>query len=312
MNLETRTFLTDKKEVRLDAYVPTLYIGLGGTGRDVLLRLRKRWFHEHGPRRPPFVRYLMVDMGTPCSWPRGTRQEDYESVRPEPGEWVNCEIPANQFYAVFDGLAKTRDERFAGWLKPELQFYGAACMASGSGTHRQLGRLAFMLRYDELRERIEVQLRQMLEDVLRLHLDVPPSTHVQTGEIEVVIVTSLAGGAGSGMFLDTAYLVQDILRSSPVFRGLARRQVTVIAVLPAAFQALLDAGQYRKLQQNAYAALLEMEHYGTPYTADDLFLGRRRQADDRNRVGFVAPWKQGDRQKVNYPFRARFGMMVIS
>jgi len=179
-----------------------------------------------------------------------------------------------------------------GWLRPALQGLGAACVVNGAGTQRQFRRLAFILNFREIRQRIHHQLQDMLDDVRRLG---PADAHgapVQMNAVKVVVMTSLCGGAGSGMLLDTAYLVRDILRTNPVFRGLATKQVTVIAVMPSVFQALLHDGMFRRLQQTAYAALLEMEHYGTRWTDADMFLGPGRHWEqDRNRVGFLAPWK---------------------
>lgn len=41
---------------------PTLIIGIGGTGGDVLLRIRKRFFEKYGPLENfPIVSYLWID-----------------------------------------------------------------------------------------------------------------------------------------------------------------------------------------------------------------------------------------------------------
>jgi hypothetical protein len=117
--------------------------------------------------------------------------------------------------------------------------------------------------------------------------------------VEVVIITSLAGGTGAGMFLDVAYMVQDVIRSHPTLSNLATKYVSLIAVMPTAFESVESGKTYKKFQQNAYAALLELEHYGTQRTGDDMFLGRMKEAKkDRNRVGFVAPWKPKPHQFI--------------
>lgn len=40
---------------------PTLYIGLGGTGKEVLLRLRRRVCDEFGTQTLPWTRFLYID-----------------------------------------------------------------------------------------------------------------------------------------------------------------------------------------------------------------------------------------------------------
>src|ERR1035441_6959172 len=43
---------------------PTLYIGLGGTGKEVLLRLRRRFYERFRDGVPPCTRFLWLDTDT--------------------------------------------------------------------------------------------------------------------------------------------------------------------------------------------------------------------------------------------------------
>jgi hypothetical protein len=284
------SFVAAKQDIQLPGVVPTLLIGLGGTGTDVVMRLRKMLFDQGMTAKRPYLRYLLIDTDEERWCPRHAAERDYLEVRPQPDEFVRCAVGEHEFRHVFDLLEQARDERFAGWLKPTLRQYGPRVLYCGAGTHRQFGRVAFMLRYPEIRHRIDSYLRDMLYELACLPPGTLQGTWVHPGAVEVVIVTSLAGGTGAGMFIDIAYLVRDIVQLHPALSQLTIKTTTLVAVMPSAFARLVahDA-MYRRLQQNGYACLLEMEHYGSPRSDEEAFLGT---ADARPRVGFVAPWKQ--------------------
>jgi hypothetical protein len=81
------------------------------------------------------------------------------------------------------------------------------------------------------------------------------------GAIKVQVVFSIAGGAGSGMFLDIDFLVRDIVR------GVQPLNLTLEAVilLPTAF----TSEPRHRVYANSYAALLELEHYSVKKKDDD-------------------------------------------
>src|ERR1043165_7292995 len=43
---------------------PTLFIGIGGTGKEILFRLRRKFFERFGDVRLPCVAYLWLDTDT--------------------------------------------------------------------------------------------------------------------------------------------------------------------------------------------------------------------------------------------------------
>ena len=163
-----------------------------------------------------------------------------------------------------------------------MRTVGPGAVEDGAGTHRQFGRLAFFVNYAAIRQQIKVQIEEVLAYATEHAAEVSPD------RIEVVIVTSLAGGTGSGIFLDVAYLVRDLL-SHPDYDALRIKHVTIVAFLPEMFR---NAGEslLPRLRQNAYAALLELEYYGTPRTVDALYLGEETQAGRDGRHGFRATW----------------------
>jgi hypothetical protein len=77
----------------------------------------------------------------------------------------------------------------------------------------------------------------------------------------VYVVASLGGGTGSGMFLDLAYAARAVLRE----HGYSRAEVIGLFLVPPA----ADGGAATVAQANAFAALVELQHYaaGAPFRA---------------------------------------------
>jgi hypothetical protein len=275
-----------------------LFIGLGGTGKEVLMRLRKRYFDALAPRLlsdrtafspPPFVRCLLVD--TDCrGWtPQGENPEAYAAVQPMPNEYVYCGLTRDMLHGVFAEGRCTANPQHARWLDPALEGIGWFAGSGGTGGYRQLGRLAFILHYAEVRDHIERLLADMLADAGR-----PDRRDTEPGldAVEAVIVTSLAGGAGSGMLLDTAYLVRDILARRLPHQEI--RWVSLVGVLPSAFRPHTNSDTYRRLEANAYATLLELDRFGPGASTTDMFVGKTKDAAFHGVAEFPAPWKDSE------------------
>ncbi|CAN5657437.1 hypothetical protein BH23PLA1_BH23PLA1_13920 [soil metagenome] len=274
---------------QLNRFVPTVFLALGGSGKEVLMRLRKRFYDRDVRAEPPFVRYLFIDTDSSAFLPGNAVVEDYTDLQPRPDEQVSCIITEVQFHRVFDALEHRVDSAHLAWLKPGMRNIGPQALVDGAGTHRQFGRLAFFLYYEAIRTKLQSKIDEILKNATQ-----DPSRTVDPSRVEVVIVTSLAGGTGSGMFLDTSHLVRDILEQSK-YNQLASKHVTVVGFLPTLWEQD-QPGLYPRLQQNSYAALLELEYYGTPRTGDELFLvDEVGQAADRPGTGFHVTWNGQDR-----------------
>jgi hypothetical protein len=273
-------------DAELSKSVPTLFLGLGGTGKEVLLRFRKRMFEAYQKSTLEHGRFLLLDTDMQSMIPDSESPEDYKDVvlRSEDGETLNCVIDPAEYKTVFDQMNYKRDRRFLSWVAPKMNSLPPTMFTNGAGTYRQAGRLAFFLKYRAIRQQITAHLRQLL-DYATNHQDT-----VFHDRVETVIVTSLAGGTGSGMFIDVAYLVRDILSKETIFKQHVKQPyTTLVAVLPTLFEKK-DANLHRRFQQNAYAALQEMELYNTPRPEDNIF-EMDRERDDATAVEFVATWE---------------------
>lgn len=294
------------RDVDIQHVIPTLMIGLGGTGKQILTRVRKRLYDRYGRPSFPFLRTIAFDTDTqPAdSVPHGESAPDYANVvmSTGKGELHNVEIGSNGYQLARANFVQRNDMRYRQWMHPDFfELVDETSVTQGSGAYRQAGRLAFISHYGNIHQVVDRELQQIrayVQDRNRQNDDIP--FDVNQNHLDVTIVTSIAGGTGAGMFLDLAYLVKDMLSIDPqVDENRAGRMfdpagvtshVTLIAVMPTAFTQQ-DSAKQDRFRLNAYSALLELEFYNTVRPDDNVFLDEtqsRRDSDDA--IQFVCNW----------------------
>ncbi len=226
---------------------PTLVLGLGGTGVDVLRffkrRLREAW--ELGPAEeiPGIIQLLGVD------------------TMP----WAN--LPGEEYlhrheYAYIGGYNATQVLRHldnhptikAWWnWPPEMVPLGQ--IHSGARQIRCVGRLSFFRRYRTFWNQLEPKLSRMAAVATIEETENRGYPVIREGGIRhIYIVTSLCGGTGSGIFLDVAHKIRHLFGEQAIITG--------ILGMPSLFLEELDSDlQKRRIQANAYAALKELDAF---------------------------------------------------
>jgi len=234
---------TGDQNLKVEAVKPTIIIGIGGSGGDVLLRIRKRFFERYGALQQfPIVSYLWIDTdATDKAIPNSAAIS--EQIAFANNEKLMTTIPdTTQYTSDLNTYPNIKS-----WFYPGLS--KLKTMNEGAGQIRAYSRLGFYDHYTEIRQAISnaaarVRNVENIEAVREKHrLDVDPS------DLQVFIVFSIAGGTGSGMFLDVAFLVKNI------FDGQRVSNVGVI-MMPGLFNPNED-----RVFANGYAALKELEHY---------------------------------------------------
>lgn len=215
----------------------TFVIGLGGTGIEAVLSL-KREFIDHFGCVPPVVRMLGIDTAHP-------RVSDAPNAGGEP-----VSLNGNEFLyvSVLDPVAVLAEHQEIRGEFPESQTELRAIL-SGSGQVRACGRLAILANALAIATGIEdayksvssAEAKDRVIDDRRLGLSSDPF-------VTVYIISSLAGGTGSGAFLDVAYMCREILGRNDRILG--------IFMLPSMFTAF-PATDY--VEGNSYAALKELD-----------------------------------------------------
>ena len=228
--------------------MPALIVGLGQTGLSMMRRIRETIHAQLGPiTQLPHLRFLLLDT-------------DPEVVRAatqgSPGESLAASdvllTPLNRP----SHYLKPRDGRppLESWLNPKL-LYRIPRSQVTTGV-RGLGRLAFVDHYRGIVRRLQSDLEAITEPQALANSIRLTRRGLRTNRPRVYVLSGLTGGTGSGMFIDLAYAARALLRQM----GHENPDVVGMLLLPT-----VDASRSRTLPLgNAYAALAELHHYGSP------------------------------------------------
>lgn len=241
--VETPTFtltgVRDARRLTPRDVSPTIVVGCGGTGKEVLLRLRQRFLERYGALAEfPVVGYVMVDTD------EATFSAD--AVAAAGPQAASLRFALNeQLFANLEACAPFIERpEVQEWWYPGLKVLGD--VRSGTGQIRPYSRLAFYARYRELRTLLarverEVRLTTSRNYVAERH------GITTTGDLNVYFVSSLCGGTGSGMILDLAFLCRRLFPDA---------KLTSYLLFPHFFR-----GDVPKLFANSYATLKELETF---------------------------------------------------
>jgi Tubulin like len=234
---------------------PTVVIGLGGTGNATLRKLKKRFIDAYGSV-PPIIRFLSIDTT--------------ENAEAGPGE---AALDHNELYVLQvgnpSGLVNGTNPHIDEWWPPEVP---TQAIIAGAGQVRARGRLALFAKASEIYARI----RRSVDDVRNIRnqkqMYADQFQVASRAGVEVHIVGSVAGGTGSGTFLDVAFMARDIIGSDE------QSNFTGVLLLPGIFSRLAGVAL---VKPNAYGALKEVEYLSTMKGSFQVDYGMRRVTVDR-------------------------------
>ena len=234
---------------------PTLIIGLGGTGGDILLRIRKKFFEKFGGIDEfPIVSYLWFDTDKnykDVGAKQFARKVDFSGTE----EHL---ITIADTGAITGNLDKDIYRNIASWWPTGLNIIPR--LDDGAGQYRPYSRLGLYHHYS----RAGSSVRQSIVDALA-KIQNPASIEkimsspklqrlnyaadLDVTKRNVYLIGSLAGGTGSGMFLDMARIVRYLAADAILVGFFATSRF-----FPHAKQ---------RMHANTYAALLEWDYYNT-------------------------------------------------
>jgi len=181
----------------------SLVIGLGGTGKRTLVQLKHR-IMEAGYADTPFqpeVGFICLDFDS-FEETASIEASDGRVVRLAPDEmcYLNAEKIQNR-------LKHINEEQNIGFFQdwyPDLEenIIRMGSHRVGAAQWRLLGRIGFF----EYVERVQMVLRRTINRLLEV--EVQKDTSESSGQVVVYLVSSLAGGTGSGILLDVAYFIR--------------------------------------------------------------------------------------------------------
>ncbi|NML61243.1 DUF4339 domain-containing protein [Massilia sp. RP-1-19] len=253
-----------KAELKVDLR-PTLFIGAGGTGMEVMLRIRRRilsavW-NKQDPTRVesigqfPVARFLHFDLDNSAVIDEGKSQRTdpwYELVKLSDEERLVEPIDLPQYHESDDSLA--RFPLIESWmpLRPKKLRSLGIDPSKGAGQIRAVARLYLFDKYPKLRGRIKGALNflssnagnERKENYQRLGLQ------VDTSKFRIVVIGSCAGGTGAGTALDLGWISKAIARQE-----VSDSQVDLVMFMPSGFA----KANKERTEANAYATLMELE-----------------------------------------------------
>ena len=285
------------KEAQSQKIRRTICIGLGGTGKDVLMRIRRLIVDKYGSLDAlPVVSFVHIDTDKASSNVTGLRTgnfyhgvdlrlSDAEKVaatmsRVEVDNFVREMKRKSSNYEGSPGVYKNIEC----WFPPQL-LKDLKAIDEGAKGIRPIGRLAFFHNHRQIRNAL-----QTAEQRTRGH----ESKLIQQGlivdnELSIFLVGSLCGGTGSGIFLDTAYCLRGMYGD----RGAQISGYLVIS--PELY------GDTPSMNANAYAALKELNYYATAGTSFKAYYDLQNlQFVEEDRPPFEYVYLVSNRTKSDY------------
>lgn len=236
-----------------------LCIGLGGTGMKALVRLKQKIYQQIRPDDPSSaiptygnIRFLAVDSDATESKGSGKAKLDGDDLFP---------IKDDTLKLIFSGDGKTQVKRdpTLNWMN--IDAIDTQINPNGAGGVRQIGRYLLMKKSKELRKKIEQKCTDALQHA------------TGGGRLNIYIFAGISGGTGSGTFIDTCYIVRDVLKANG-WDGTA--QVFGFFFLPDVATSIPEVqktpGALEYNQRNGYAAMKELDYLMDLKDNQDIFI----------------------------------------
>ena len=243
---------------------PTLFIGVGGTGMQVLMRVRRRILNtlwgSAGKRTRiekltdfPVAQFMHFDLDSGAVVESGESQArdlQFDLLKFTDDEKVVGSFDADKYSRDDDALE--RYPHIKEWLPltpqkiSELRFdFGA-----GAGQVRAVSRLYFFDKYTRVRDKMREKLKSLKTGLSHEPKLKELGLRTELGRFRIVVLGSVAGGTGSGAFLDMGYLARWIAKNE-----VERADVELMLFLPTGY----TKANKDRVEANAYAALMELE-----------------------------------------------------
>lgn len=180
-------------------YRPTLFVGIGGTGAQVLTRLHRRLVDRFGSDGAlAALPLLLLDTDAKTLQEAAFGEESPAKAL----QTLSLPLRKPQDYRSDSKLfAKSTSRRWLYNIPRSLQTDGM----------RPLGRLALADHAPRVCEQIRTTIQKMLAPESLAATSKALGSELAVGAPRVVLVASISGGAGSGTVLETAYAVRKVL-----------------------------------------------------------------------------------------------------
>ena len=254
----------ERKQEKIIDLRPTLFIGVGGTGMQVLMRVRRRILNTlwgSAGRRTrvesltefPVAQFIHFDLDNGSLVESGESQAQdlqFDLLKFTDDEKLVDSLDAEKYSRDDDSLE--RYPHIKEWLPltpqtiRDLNFD----MKSGAGQVRAVSRLYFFDKYGKVRDKIRLKLKTLKAGLSHERQLSELGLRMEPGRFRIVVVGSVAGGTGSGSFLDMGYLARWIAETE-----VEKADVELMLFLPSGY----TKNNKDRVEGNGYAALMELE-----------------------------------------------------
>lgn len=308
--------MAQAQEQFLGAIRPTLFIGLGGTGKEVLLRLRRKFYERLGRAGLPCTAYIWIDTDTRDVMAQGEQVDEiYQAVAFEPHEQIGLleGSVGNDLAGMFTNRGGWNN--IHDWLHPEVERFGQE-ISDGAGGVRAVGRMTFFYHFEEKINTLisnalgTISTQQAITETEQLFekRKMGAVQFPQPPQRQVFVVCSLAGGTGCGTVLDTAFFLRYLSQKA----GIPVERYVGILFMPNVFYMNPQGEVAQRSYGNAYAALKELEFYtlrldqNRDSSGASNQLKRDTNADSRKpsqelSIDYQVEWNSGHRVQVQGP-----------
>lgn len=238
--------------------VTTLLIGLGGSGAWTLVHVKRQLYDAYDNQIPDNVALAVLDTAKTVIVGVGP-----ENLVRQPGMGIGrTTLDATEIshvggdaYELVREIDQTENyPHIKSWFLSEL-FLSTLPRATfqldqGAGQFRQFGRLALFR--DVMQPGTSV-VAAIIDNKLR---DLAKKRQPNDPAIAVMIVGSLAGGTGAGLFLDIPHLVQKVAEINNIPISLKG-----FFYLPQAFRGTLNPQELEPARARAFAAMRELKRF---------------------------------------------------
>jgi hypothetical protein len=217
--------------------IPTLFLGLGGTGSRIVDRIASRAVRlpNWESQLRPLTSFVSVD----------TNELDQHKLAFIP-EGNRFNIAAFDKAKAIESFRRSKDPQALQWLDKGYQ--PRPGFKPGAGQIRVESRLGFFYHSAEIRQRLKALVAETLRPGVTWRQITPP-------KYNVYVYCTLAGGTGSGNFLSVAYLVDALIREQNWQPRLVGNLLLSTLMLDKVGPEL-----HPDIHANTYAALKELEH----------------------------------------------------
>jgi len=196
----------NKQLKQIEPIHKTLVIGIGGTGKEVLIQLKRRLLCAGyaDTLDQPYFKLLALDFDPKPVSTITQINSNSQKVELNPDEFVLLNTQ-NIKHRLNNLQEKRNIPYFKDWY-PDMvnNFMRMGTAQSGAAQWRPLGRLGYFEHAEIFQKNIEKKLDQLMS------VTYDSNSRTSSDQVVVYLVCSMAGGTGGGILFDAAYFLRDL------------------------------------------------------------------------------------------------------